>query len=94
MKSVDPFDLFKGEYIEAEKSIKRKESVYWKEMLATLSFAMNYPAKYFSAEDMLRLQKTLQPLISIVIAFVPQTSVKEMLALHNAGLLELIPGRR
>lgn len=89
-ESVDPFDLYKGEYVEAEKSIKRKESVYWKEMLAVLSFTMNYPAKYFSAEDMLRLQKILMPLISIVIAFVPQTSVEEMLALHSAGLLELI----
>jgi len=89
-ESVDAFDLLKGEYIEAEKSIRRKESVYWKEMLGVLSFAMNYPAKYFSAEDMLRLHRTLQPLISIVIAYVPQTSVEELLALHDAGLLELI----
>ncbi|MEO7120964.1 MAG: FAD/NAD(P)-binding protein [Ginsengibacter sp.] len=89
-ESVDAFDLFKGEYIEAEKSIRRKESVYWKEMLGVLSFAMNYPAKYFSAEDMLRLHRSLQPLISIVIAYVPQTSVEEMLALHEAGLLDLI----
>ena len=58
-------------------------------MLAVLSFAMNYPAKYFSAEDMLRLQKTLMPLISIVIAFVPQSSVVEMMALHEAGILEI-----
>ncbi|MFC4211596.1 FAD/NAD(P)-binding protein [Pedobacter lithocola] len=87
---LDPFQLLKAEYVEAEKSIKRKESVYWKEMLAVLSFAMNYPAKHFSAEDMLRLQKTLMPLISIVIAFVPQSSVEEMIALHDAGVLELI----
>ncbi len=86
----DPFDLFKAEYEEAEISIEERESVYWKEMLAVLSFAMNYPAKYFSAEDMLRLQKTLMPLISVVIAFVPQSSVEEMLALHEAGVLELI----
>ncbi|MEO8961104.1 MAG: FAD/NAD(P)-binding protein [Ginsengibacter sp.] len=89
-ESVDAFDLFKGEYIEAEKSINRQQSVYWKEMLGVLSFAMNYPAKYFSAEDMLRLHKALHPLISIVIAYVPQSSVEEMLALHDAGLLELI----
>lgn len=89
-ESVDAFDLFKGEYIEAEKSISRKESVYWKEMLGVLSFAMNYPAKYFSAEDMLRFYKALHPLISIVIAYVPQASVEEMLALHDAGLLELV----
>jgi len=32
-------------------------------MLAVLSFAMNHLAKYFSAEDMQRLQKVLMPLI-------------------------------
>ena len=89
-ESVDPFTLFRAEYAEAEKSIKRRESVFWKEMLAVLSFAMNYPAKYLSAEDMQRLTKVLMPLISIVIAFVPQNSAREMLALYDAGVLELI----
>jgi hypothetical protein len=87
---VEPFDLFEAEYIEAARSIKKKESVYWKEVLAILSFAMNYPAKYLPAEDMQRLQKVLMPLISIVIAFVPQSSVEEMIALHNAGVLSII----
>ncbi len=89
-EQLDPFQLLKAEYIEAEQSIKRKESVYWKEMLAILSFSMNYPAKYLAAEDMIRLQKALMPLISIVIAFVPQSSCLELLALHAAGVLELI----
>jgi uncharacterized NAD(P)/FAD-binding protein YdhS len=89
-ESKDPFDLLKAEYAEAEKSIEKERSVYWKEMLAILSFAMNYPAKYLSAEDSLRLKKVLMPLISIVIAFVPQSSVEEMLALHQAGVLELV----
>ncbi|MEO3407644.1 FAD/NAD(P)-binding protein [Mucilaginibacter sp. CAU 1740] len=84
------FDLLKAEYAEAERSIALKRSVYWKEMLAVLSFAMNYPAKYFSGEDMLRLQKTLMPLISIVIAFAPQNSVEEMIALYDAGVLKLV----
>lgn len=87
---LDAFQLFRAEYAEAEKSIRRQQSVYWKEMLAVLSFAMNYPAKYLSAEDMQRLTKVLMPLISIVIAFVPQSSAKEMLALYDAGVLELI----
>jgi uncharacterized NAD(P)/FAD-binding protein YdhS len=87
---LDPFVLLRAEYAEAEKSIKRHESVYWKEMLAVLSFAMNYPAKYLSAEDMMRLKKTLMPLISIVIAFVPQTSCRELLALHDAGKLDIV----
>ena len=89
-EDLPAFQLLKAEYAEAAKSIERKQSVYWKEMLAVLSFAMNYPAKYFSAEDMLRLQKSLMPLISIVIAFAPQGSVEEMIALHDAGVLDIV----
>ncbi|ASU35486.1 FAD/NAD(P)-binding protein [Mucilaginibacter xinganensis] len=88
---LDPFQLLKAEYAEAEKSIRRRESVYWKEMLGVLSFALNYPAKHLSAEDMQRLQKSLSPLISIVIAYIPQSSSEELLALHQAGVLDLVP---
>lgn len=87
----DPFELFAMEYKEADISIGKRKSVYWKELLAILSFEMNYPAKHFSAEDMLRLQHVLKPLISVVIAFVPQDSCEELLALHDAGLLEMVP---
>ncbi|MFD0763307.1 FAD/NAD(P)-binding protein [Mucilaginibacter lutimaris] len=89
-ESVAPFQLLKNEYKEAESSIEQRQSVYWKEMLGVLSFAMNYPAKYFSAEDMMRLQKTLMPLISVVIAYAPQSSVEEMMALHQAGVLDIV----
>ena len=89
-KNLDAFTLFKAEYREAEKSIKRRQSVYWKEMLAVLSYAMNYPAKHLSAEDMLRLKRVLMPLISVVIAFVPQSSCRELMALHDAGVLTLV----
>ncbi|MBE9602218.1 FAD/NAD(P)-binding protein [Pedobacter sp. MC2016-24] len=89
-ESLDPFQLLKAEYKEAEQSIRRRESVYWKEMLGVLSFALNYPAKYLSAEDMQRLQKSLSPLISIVIAYIPQSSSEELLAMHQAGMLDLI----
>lgn len=86
---IPPFQLLKAEYEEAEKSIKQEEPVHWKEMLAVLSYVMNYPAKYFSAEDMIRLQNVLMPLISVVIAFVPQSSVEEMFALYEAGVLDI-----
>jgi hypothetical protein len=89
-EKLEPFRLFALEYQEAERSIRRQESIHWKEMLAVLSFAMNYPSKYLSAEDRLRLQKVLMPLVSIVIAFVPQSSAQELMALHDAGRLEII----
>lgn len=90
-EEVEPFQLLKAEHAEAEQSIKREKSVYWKEMLGVLSFSLNYPAKHLSAEDMQRLQQSLTPLISIVIAYIPQSSSEELLALHRAGVLELIP---
>lgn len=86
---LDPFVLFAAEYAEAERSIRQQRSVNWKEELAVLSYAMNYPAKHLSAEDMLRLRKLLLPLISIIIAFVPQSSARELMALHAAGVLSL-----
>lgn len=85
-----PFKLFREEYEEAEESIRRRKSIFWKEMLAELSFTMNYPAKYLSAEDMLRLKNVLMPLVSIVIAFVPQASCDELFALHDAGRLDIV----
>ncbi len=89
-EGADAFALFRAEYGEADRSIGTRHSIFWKEALATLSFALNHPAKYLSAEDMLRLQKTLMPLISVVIAFVPQSSCRELIALHQAGRLELL----
>lgn len=89
-EEMEPFELLNREYREAARSITEQQSIYWKEMLAVLSYTMNYPAKYFCAEDMLRLEHTLKPLISIVIAFVPQQSVEELLALHAAGILSLV----
>ncbi len=90
-EKLDAFQLMRAEYAEAEKSIRRKESIFWKEELGSLSYIINYPAKHFCAEDMLRFKKVLMPLISIIIAYVPQSSCDELLALHDAGILSLTP---
>jgi hypothetical protein len=90
-ESLDPFTLFNAEHRESERSIQRRQSIPWKEALAELSFILNYPAKYLSAEDTLRLQHVLKPLISVIIAFVPQSSGQELITLHEAGVLSLKP---
>ncbi|KQR94797.1 hypothetical protein ASG01_02710 [Chryseobacterium sp. Leaf180] len=89
-KSKDSFDLFSEEFREAEKSIKKHQSISWKETLSAFSYAVNYPAKHFSAEDMIRLRKTLMPLITIIIASLPQSSYRELVALHDAKIISLI----
>jgi len=86
----ETFELFKEEYNEAEVSIIEHDPIVWKETLTELSYVVNYCVKHFSAEDMIRFKKTLHPLIAIIIAFVPQSSARELLALHDAGLLDLV----
>lgn len=86
----DPFAYLEWEMAEAHRSISQRESILWKEKLYLLSTALNGPAKYFAAEDRLRVQRALMPLISLVIASVPQESCHELLALHRAGRLEMV----
>ena len=85
---LDSFLLLKAEFSEAEKSINRNQSIVWKEILSAFSYAVNYPAKHFPAEDMLRLKGKLMPLISIIIASLPQSSYHEIMALYHANVLE------
>ncbi|MBV2227614.1 FAD/NAD(P)-binding protein [Sphingobacterium mizutaii] len=86
-EEIDAIKLFMAEFREAEKSIKRQQSISWKEALSAFSYAINYPAKHLSAEDMVRHKKVLMPLISIVIASLPQASYHEMIALYEQDLL-------
>lgn len=86
----DPFEYLADEYEEADESIRRRESIPWKERLYLLSIALNRPARYFSAEDHLRLRETLLPLIALIIASVPQGPAKELLALHRAGRIRMV----
>jgi hypothetical protein len=64
--------------------------VYWKEILAQFSFAINRPAKYLSAEDTQRYRQTVKPLISLVIADMPLSSAELLLTLQASGKLELV----
>lgn len=88
-QAFDPFVLLKVEYIQARQSIEQATAIHWKECLEAFSYSINAPAKYFSAEDMIRLKTVLQPLIAPIIAHIPQSSAKEILALHDANILSL-----
>jgi len=89
-KAYAPFTLFKIEYLQAEQSIKQESTLQWKEAIALLSFTINHPAKYFSAEDTLRLRNHLLPIIGLMIANIPQSSAAQLLALHDSGVLDII----
>ncbi|MBP7862246.1 FAD/NAD(P)-binding protein [bacterium] len=86
----DAFELLREEYLDGVDSLQTKRPVPWKEALSAFSFALNFPAKHMSAEDMIRLHEHLLPLVAIVIAYLPPSSCEELLALHDAGCLELV----
>ncbi|MDX2105153.1 MAG: FAD/NAD(P)-binding protein [Candidatus Melainabacteria bacterium] len=89
-EKVEPFELLHEEYLESVDSLKNKKTVPWKEALSGFSFALNFPAKHMSAEDMLRLHEHLLPLVAVVIAYLPPSSCEEILALHEAGCLDIV----
>lgn len=89
-EAQEPFALLRKEYLDGVDSLKTKRPVPWKEALSAFSFALNFPAKHMSAEDMIRLHEHLLPLVAIVIAYLPPSSCEEILALHDAGCLDLV----
>jgi len=88
-RGQDRFALFQKEYIEAQESLRTGEPIYWKEMLDDVAYTINFYAKYLSAEDMLRLKRTLMPLVLHVVCFLPLESAERMMALRDAGKLEI-----
>ncbi|QQR59215.1 MAG: FAD/NAD(P)-binding protein [Candidatus Melainabacteria bacterium] len=89
-EAQEPFELLREEYLDGIDSLQTKRPVPWKEALSAFSFALNFPAKHMSAEDMIRLHEHLLPLVAIVIAYLPPSSCEEMLALHDSGCLDLV----
>ena len=89
----DPFDGMRMEMPEAERSLFRGRPIHWKEVLDDLMFTLNFHFEWLYAEDVLTYRGTVAPFLMNVIAAMPLVSAKILLALYDAGCLELVPGR-
>lgn len=89
---IDSFEGMRREMTEAEEDAKNHRPAHWKEVLDDLMFTMNYHAELMSAEDHIRFRKTVMPFLMNVIAAIPIKSARIMLALHDAGKLEMVAG--
>jgi hypothetical protein len=76
----------------AEASIEDDRPIHWKEVLDDLMYTLNFHAERMPAEDHLRLRSVVMPFLMNVIAALPLESARTLLALHDAGRLELIEG--
>jgi len=92
----DYADAFKGmsqEMGEAKDSVLNHKPIHWKEVMDDLMYTLNYHAELLPAEDHLLLQARVMPFLMNVIAAMPLSSGDTILALHDAGALEMISGR-
>ncbi len=89
----EPFEGMRAEMPEAEYSIRRGKPIHWKEVLDDLMFTLNFHFEWLCAEDILTYRETIVPFLMNVIAAMPLNSAKTLLALYDAGRLELVPGQ-
>ncbi len=88
----DPFEGMKAEFPEASESVHRGKPIHWKETLDDLMYCLNFVSEMMSAEDHQRFHKVIEPFLVNVIAAMPLQSAKTLLALHDAGKLEVVAG--
>lgn len=86
------FEGMRVEMKEAEESVKMHRPIHWKERMDDLIYTLNYYAGYMPAEDHVTLHKLLMPFLLNVIAAMPLPSGNTILALYDAGKLDMVPG--
>jgi hypothetical protein len=89
----NPFEGMKLEMVEAKESVHKQRPIHWKESIDDLMYTLNFHAEQMPAEDHLLLRSTFMPFLMNVIAAMPLESGHTLLALYDAGKIEMIAGR-
>ena len=89
----DAFEGMRTEMIGAKESVEKHRPIHWKEVIDDLMYTLNFHVGFMPAEDVLILQKEVMPFLMNVIAAMPLPSGNRILALRDAGILELVPGK-
>ena len=86
------FEGMRFEMQEAKNSVENDKPIHWKEVMDDLMYALNFHAELMPAEDHLLFHKEVMPFLMNVIAAMPLPSGQLMLALYDAGKLEIVSG--
>lgn len=89
----DPFEGLAVELAEAERLVREGRVTHWKEYLDDLFYTLNFHAESLAAEDHDLLKGKVLPFVMSVVAAMPLDSVRKLLALRNAGMIELRKGK-
>ncbi|MES2438394.1 MAG: FAD/NAD(P)-binding protein [Verrucomicrobiota bacterium] len=87
------FEGMRYEMIEARRSVLEHKPIHWKEVIDDLMYTLNFHAELMPAEDHLTLRSGVMPFLMNVIAAMPLGSGNLLLALYDAGKLDLVAGK-
>ncbi len=90
---ANAFEGMRFEMVEAKNSVKNERPVHWKELMDDLIYTLNFHCELMPAEDHLKLKSVVMPFLMNVIAAMPLNSTNTILALYDAGKLDIISGR-
>jgi uncharacterized NAD(P)/FAD-binding protein YdhS len=86
----DPFEWAAKNLEEAKRNYKNRITVPWRYAILRMHEVVERLVPHFEAQDYQRFSKYFKPVFVDDYATVPHKSIKRMLALHNAGKLDVI----
>ena len=87
------FEGMRREMVDARKSVDFDRPIHWKETLDDLMYCLNFHAELLPAEDHIVFQNEIMSFLMNVIAALPLSSANILLALEEAGCIEVVAGR-
>ena len=88
----NPFAGMVEEMRVARVSVGRDIPIYWKEAVDDLMYTLNFHLELLPAEDQIFFHESVMPFLLNLKAALPLQSAKILLALHDAGVLDLEKG--
>lgn len=89
----DSFIGMKKEMVKAKDSVENDKPIHWMETLDDLMYCLNFHAELMPAEDHIFFKNEIKPFLMSVIAALPLSSAKILLALYDAKVIDLIAGK-
>lgn len=90
---ANAFEGMRFEMVEARDSVLNHRPIHWKEVIDDLMYTLNFHAEFMPAEDHLFLHAKVMPFLMNVIAAMPLPSGDTILALYDAGKLDMVTGK-
>lgn len=90
---ANAFEGMRHEMVEARKSVLEHRPIHWKEVIDDLMYTLNFHAELMPAEDHRTLRSGVMPFLMNVVAAMPLESGEILLALYDAGKLDLVEGK-